>query len=347
MSAVEGSAAARTTTLDADEFLRRNALSYDTLVESIGLAFGPPRLAALAGSVSIGFGNSESDIDVFAIVDDESVSPLPIPNYVNGRRIDVRFISTSTVRSWSGRLYSELSPLPERAPGREGFTRTRFALEHATRLCLARPLPLGDLQIEDLVDRSAVQAAATAFWLGEAARHWFVSRIVDPDERPDFVRVRVEETVLSLLEAEAAQLGEYYFGTKWLGEKLRRQGCHEVADTLRRIADPRRPLAEIELEAAARGIDAVVDGQTEVGRYRVALLAAPELSAYDILGRRLLSRWGMRGMWVPDDLAVEATGPVSTDHRFWSGDPQDRPPAAVRALVEADLCSIGIERHGR
>jgi hypothetical protein len=96
-----------------DAFLPIRGIDREQLRGTVSDAFGSPRLTVVAGSVAVGFGNSESDVDVFTVVDRPDVSPLPIPSYIGGTRVGVRYFTADAVRSWGRQLTADEPTLGE------------------------------------------------------------------------------------------------------------------------------------------------------------------------------------------------------------------------------------------
>lgn len=328
------------------EFLRRFDITVESLTHDVEDTFGDPHLVIVTGSILAGLGNQESDVDVYAVVDKEGLQFIPLVTFDGAARVDVRYFSTSEVNRWHD---YRSSSWPAHAPvDRKAWLRYRGELESMVRFRIAYEL-LGDDAwrswrqafelpwLHDLVQR---------WWRIETARRAVAVRLIDDGGCWSGQRVahRAGEAALAALECRAAQGGgSIFFGTKWLGERLRATSddaslaeLHEVLRWPERDPDHERAYA-------ARCLEIVASLGSASPTLRVAIYPAPGVSRLDFSGRSMIHRWGIRGIeFAP---ALDAMYHQDESTPWWQGQLDEAPPEEVRELVRHDLAWLSVHEE--
>jgi hypothetical protein len=312
------------------------------LVEQVPHVFGPPRWVALVGSVAAGYGNAESDLDLYAIVDHPGVSPIPIPACVGSRRVDVRFFDRGAVDAWLDRLAS--LGRGEGIRSRDDYVAYRFSAEHASRAALSMDLYLDDPDLPAQVDslRRSCPGALGAFWEMAAARQLTMLELgLMHGASPRYLRHRAFATGCALLESAAARRGAFYYGSKWVGEKATRVGLVEEWKLVLQAMLP------------ATSIDGLLPGCTELavrldvdpGQWHEAMCVsvADDTTIHELFGRFLLSRWRTRATWL--DAGDPETAVVEASVRAGPGTPVSLPIGSglVGRLLCEDMLWLGCD----
>lgn len=318
------------------------------LTDSVPRAFGKPLACVCTGSVSVGFGNVASDIDVFVVVETDDVQQVPLTNFVDDALIDVRFFSRDAVGGWMDRLASIWGP--RLVPCRhDDLVRGRMALENASRFVLGWQFHDGGLDLRDLLPVDAVQDSVVSFWLAEAERNIFAARCGGRHDRRTLERHRYVEAGLALYEAVCAASGDFYFGPKWIGQKVERLDLPDEAWSLSQLLAPDLPLDELrstvgEIRQWSSATHALVPPET------VDVLVADDVEFVDVLGRAMMTRWGIRGRWFDEVSAPQAGDPraelAGTEQGtvLWSGPSIAEPPPIVDAILLDDFAWVDARR---
>lgn len=318
-------------------FLAARGVSADVIHRSVGRAFGPPLLATVTGSVPLGFANESSDLDIFVIVESPDVSPLPIPFHESGLHVDVRYFSSTVTQGWEAML--ELAFASRSEPlCRDRLISARFALENASRFALGYSfIESSGLETGPVGDGS-LRGFARQFWLIESLRNSWMAGVAAEAGRHRFAGLRRADALLARLEAYCAGLGQYYVGAKWIGDKLSTLGEASLLDELR--ATLQSPLDAASADAiGSRLTHGGVPTVDDLGPTDVVLTVASDVEEFDILGRRLLTRWSTRGAWAGDEISPLKEGGV-----LWEGAALDRVPPQVAALVLDDFAWVSTRR---
>ena len=181
----------------------------------------------LEGSIAEGFGNERSDVDFVGIVDDGSALPtMPYVMFVQDRRVEVRFLSSTRLRAQLGEVARAVREGP-RAMAELSWD----LLDRCHRFLRCKPLHnpalirtlQGELPFEQLQ-----QAVSSWFedFSRQTARYAVALRAL---EQPEYACAWIRTATLHAAKCYAARLGETYVGLKWLSLQL---GRAEVDETL-------------------------------------------------------------------------------------------------------------------
>jgi len=265
------------------------------LAEQVSDPFGSPLWIALIGSVSLGWGNPESDLDICVVVDNEEVTPLPITSYVRGTRIDVRYFSASVLDVWLDRL-SALQSLSYDLTTGDAHNGFRFSIFHASRIADGLPL------VDELVCPESISTvkqlcpgAVGLFWEVLAARHTMMhSLLVEAGAPPQSIRYRSFTAAAAMVESFVARRGLYYYGPKWLGQKLAQLKRLDLWERVALNMNPRHDVNEAGLRSLATELGLGLDQW----RSTFCLSIAADTEIFDVLGRPMISRWRTQGYWL-------------------------------------------------
>jgi len=191
------------------------------------LAQRAPDAVFLEGSIAEGFGNERSDVDFVAIVD-SGLEPATMPYilFIDGRRIEVRMLSSARLRRELGQVRAALRR------GRSAVARLSWnQMERCQRF-------IGALPIHNLALIRSLQEELGSDALGEAVALWFDDFARQTARyavamlalgQADYARAWMQTAVLHAAKCHVARLGERYMSPKWLSLQLKRGG---VASTL-------------------------------------------------------------------------------------------------------------------
>ncbi|WP_206671052.1 hypothetical protein [Streptomyces sp. CB01881] len=298
-------------------------------------SFGEPLLITAAGSVIAGFGNANSDLDLYAIVPDEVASTLPLMSYPEGSRIDVVLHGAGQVTKRYEELTTTHWPPAEIGPGDLGTRRQ--VLDSVSRFGLGLLLT-GTPEWSSWQRRLDAELSGwiSSWYAAEAVRKRIAARVF-AERKPMVAALRIGEALAAALERRAVERGERYFKPKWLGEKLRKLDDRDgLAAFELAMCPPASPdkvpayLAQVGelLDHYARDVDG--------SAWRVRLSHARGTEQYEFGESRLVTRWGLRTLSVP------AGGPV--DHaKTWTFALDEEWHPDVAALFVEDLLWLGVE----
>jgi hypothetical protein len=320
-----------------DAFLTRRGTSRDAVVAAIDEPFGPPLLIIAAGSILHGFGNDRSDVDIHVVVG-RDVSRLPISSYANTTLVDAKYYSGNEVQPWITAIRDEPWPPPDRLD-RSRWERHQSEIINASRFAYGLALGgtdewrawLESLREPWLVDR------VVSWWRIESIRRQTAARWL-ADAKPLLAAVRSYEAVLAALESRVARTGQLHYGPKWLSVKLRllndRCGTEALHAAMRTPTNARD--ANEYLDRCSNILETIGGGETT--RVAAQLWYLPGISARELDGRTLLSRWNLR--------AVEVAGrtpPVETPREpIWEGAVDAVPPPNLLPLFIQDMTWLSI-----
>jgi hypothetical protein len=179
-----------------------------------------PDAVFLEGSIAEGFGNERSDVDFVAIVD-SGLEPATMPYilFIDGRRIEVRLLSSHRLRHELGQVRAALGT------GRRAVARLSWnLLERCQRF-------MGALPIHNAALIQALQAELGHEALGEAVALWFddfarqtgryaVAMLALGES--DYARAWIKTAAFHAAKSHVARLGERYMSPKWLSLQLER-----------------------------------------------------------------------------------------------------------------------------
>ena len=312
-------------------FLTPHGQHHDDLVKEVDRGFGQPKLVVVAGSVLQGFGNPASDVDLHVIVDDGRVTDFHLSFHDLGFAVDVNYVEQGWIRQAA--LDTE-APLTNRAE----FTAEQRRVTQLGRFALGLPLA-GETEWLDwraeLLTRYAARAARLS--RNTALRHLIAARLL-AEHDPLLAAQCYCDAGLAVLTTLAAQAGEPYVGTKWLGLKLDRMGATDLlGDYDRYLTLPTTPaqapdyLAWAEEAIAARTADLGLPADPVIG-----IAPAPGVEIWQVRQRHLVHRFGLAGL----ELEPEP-GELVADALTWSG-PLSQLSGASRALVRNQLVWLAV-----
>ncbi len=179
-----------------------------------------PDAVFLEGSIAEGFGNERSDVDFVAIVD-RGLEPATMPYilFIDGRRIEVRLLSSARLRRELGQVGGALRKGP-RAVARLSWN----LLERCQRF-------MGALPIHNPALIRALQAELGGEPLGEAVALWFEDFARQTGRyavamlalgEMDYARAWIRTAAFHAAKSYVARLGERYMSPKWLSLQLER-----------------------------------------------------------------------------------------------------------------------------
>ncbi|GAA2364566.1 hypothetical protein SAMN05444716_11258 [Streptomyces harbinensis] len=317
-------------------YIERFGLTERQILDQVDTTFGEPLLIVAAGSVIAGFGNDTSDLDIYAVVEDDVASTLPLMSYPNGARVDGITCGARQLTDRHREMTASSWPPEEVGPGDIGTRRK--AIDVVTRYGLGLPLsgtgpwPAWQRRLEAeagewIADWHTVEAYRLHAAAGALLAH-----------KPLVAGIRAGEALLAALERHAAVRGEPYFKGKWLGEKLERLGDRKALAAYEQAIVP--PLSAAEVPAyLARVTDALPAylGEADTGSWRLCLRPATGTSWESFGQERLVSRWGLRAAVVPQK--SEAAEPGTWTYSLsepWDPD--------VEALFCEDMLWLGVQR---
>ncbi|MCW7536772.1 hypothetical protein OOT46_02750 [Aquabacterium sp. A7-Y] len=201
------------------EMDRHGLTDEDLLGEVLSVA---PKASAVivTGSLSAGFGNQHSDIDLVCIIADGHFSKLPIMIYRGDAKIDCEYWMLPDLVSAKDHLTQ--SHMLEAVGDLRLWKKLTRALLSLTKLNIAHVLHTTE-EIKPLFDhvQSPAFAESVRLWWGlESLRLLTAARQVLP-AAPRLANNLYSESVFAALSAQATQQS-LLFGKKWLGAKLRR-----------------------------------------------------------------------------------------------------------------------------
>jgi hypothetical protein len=175
------------------------------------------------------------------------------------------------------------------------------------------------------------------WWNVESIRRQVAARWL-ADTRPLLAAQRQYEAVLAAFEGRAAAAGQLHYGSKWIGEKLRRLGDRAALDALGSIV--RAPTAASEAAGhLARG-QAILD---EFRRRDLRDLAAqfwylPGVAARELDARTFVTRWEMRGF----ELRGSTPRVPKVAEPIWQGGIEETLPPNIQSLFTEDMLWLSI-----
>lgn len=313
--------------------LDRWAIPVEEVEREVVTAFGDPLLIVATGSILAGFGNRESDVDLFVLVDSDDVLSIPVVSFRDGARIDGRFFARHESEAWPDLL--AYGGAPKAGRGEAGALQVQAVFDTATRFALGYPLAGTDpwrAWRHDL-RRGPLGEQVVGYWTAQAVRRAFTLRLLDPAAQPHRMWATAQATLRAAYELYAARRGQVFFGDKWIGEKLVRLGATELSarlgDVLGAAPGEAGRLRALALDEAAR----VVAEDGTPGPWQVELQTAAGVRARTLAGRTLVTRWELRGVELLD-ATIDDCGPGT---ELWRGAPDDTPPPHLTALVREDM----------
>jgi hypothetical protein len=174
----------------------------------------------LEGSIAEGFGNERSDVDFVAIVDG-GLEPATMPYilFIDGRRIEVRFLSSQRLRRELAQVRAALGT------GRRAVARLSWnLLERCQRF-------MGALPIHNAALICALQGELGQEALGEAVALWFEDFARQTGRyavamlalgEADYARAWIKTAAFHAAKSHVARLGQRYMSSKWLSLQLER-----------------------------------------------------------------------------------------------------------------------------
>ncbi|MGF7235306.1 MAG: hypothetical protein ACQSGP_10165 [Frankia sp.] len=307
-----------------EQFLKPHGTQYDDLRREVDDSFGEPRLVVAAGSVLQGFGNSASDVDLHAVVDDGRVTDFHVSFHDLGFSVDVNYVEETWIKDAATR--------PHTAPRtRDQWKDEQRRLTQLCRFTLGLPLAgRADWFTwrEDAARRFADHAAW--WWRAEALRFRTAAEILTTGN-PLLAAQRYCDAGLAVLDCIAAQGDEAYVGTKWLGLKLHRIGRDDLLERYDRFLalPPRADDAGDYLSSAATDIAGLTADWGLPDDPVVCVAPAPGTEVWKVRNQHLVQRWGLYGLELSPDSAEEPVADAVT----WSGRLSSLPDATRQLLL--------------
>jgi len=304
----------------------------DVREELVG-AFGDPLFVVVTGSILAGFGNDESDIDVYLVVEDETVMAVPLPSYRNGARIDSRFFSAYQIRR-----FEELLAVTSGVPGtsEEEHLAVVSSLETLARLAVGLPILKSERweAWSASPEISQLPGNAQNFWESELWRRRFALDLLMIDGGSYLLALRAQDLAHAALELVATAGDHLFFGRKWLPLKLRQMGREDLRSRFFDVLLASR--AEEAIAIATEIADLALELTGRGSNWAFSLVPASGVLDHSFAGRHFFTRWGLRG-------TESAVGAVDlADASF--ADPVDV-PHALRYLHNEDFLWLSTQRQ--
>lgn len=289
----------------------------------------------ITGSQAVGFANNASDLDLYAVVD-ANVDPLPILQYLNEVRVEVRYFSRGVVAQWWPLIEELLTGFPLTTSNEH--SRLHYALEHVGRLCCGFDIIDPDPNIAALLPSEfLISRTMSRYWSLMAARNRMAVTICEAFPRyfPDrFSRWRLQDSIICGLESQAAFRGEYYLKPKWLGNKLARLGYEDGLSTLRTVL---RSSTDTDQMASLVVMNAADDPwYSEICDLVPSLLVRSDVEVVDVLGCPVMTRWRHRCFDGSD-----FNGAIEPDALVWSASEGSMRPFMAGAFAAGMLWLSG------
>jgi hypothetical protein len=323
-----------------DAFLASRGASRATLLSSVTDVVDRPLLVVATGSILHGVGNERSDVDVNVIVE-RAVTRMPMVASIRDTLIDILLFGASEVAGWATAIRDQPWPPPSVAV--EEWSRRKVALVNCTRFGYGFMLSAreGWESWRDEFRQPWVAMRVAEWWRIESIRLQIGARWL-AKAKPLLSAHRLLESVFAELESRAALSGQFYFGSKWIFEKLRAVGDTRALAALRRVM--RAPTTSQDAPDYAAQCEAVLEefrGGWNDSSLAAQLWYLPGVSAHRVDTQTLVSRWYLRGIELPGRVPEIPTQPKP----FWEGPLDAQPPAEVLALFTADMTWLAITRR--
>lgn len=322
-------------TIELDKVVRTYGIDIKTLEQQIETVFGSPSLVTLTGSVIAGFGNKRSDIDVMVVVDTgDKITQLPIMSYVGSARVDVEYYSLHDIEQFKKMLEIDLMNCDHfKSP--QIWREYLNALRTHTRLAISSPIQfqpgwdawLDEVNDEVLKDRTARWWEIEAYRLTVAAR-WLTA------SNPRLSAVKFGDAIYSVLSAKTAREGQLFMSKKWLGQKLAHTNDNEGLRLFHQTLE--FPSGEQKIkkycQAADIELSSFLQKNDMLKQFQVQLRFAKGVEVHRLRNEILVTRWGMRGITVPNfQFSEDLTIPI------WTGSPNSLPEGALQMLFLNDM----------
>lgn len=327
------------------EFLAARGATPEMVLSAVVDAYGKPLLVVASGSVLHGFGNERSDLDLNVVVEGEKLSGLSLVSHEHGFLNDTTYFSEAEVENWLPALRDRQWP-PHGRLDRDGWRRALGQLFNCSRFGDGLMLSWRDgwdrwvlaLRESWLLERLA------QWWRIEALRWWVGGRWLST-AKPLLSAQRHCDAVLAALESRVAAAGQFYFGAKWLPEKLRLLGDIEGLGTFE--AALRAPSTEREAVTYASQCEAVLKellGALEDHSGLAAQLTyAPGVTVRGMSSSTLVTRWDLRGI----ELRQPALPAVDAEEPLWEGPLGTLPDPDLHTLFVEDMTWLSVVARGR
>jgi hypothetical protein len=281
-----------------DEFLDGHGLTVSDIPSEVDRSLGEPVLVVASGSVLQGFGNPSSDVDLYAVVDRESITDFPMNTYRDGLHFDITFLKVSWL---SGQLDALRTATKAGTllvlPDRESWKAEHRRLTQLNRLALGLALSGRDewrgwqAELRRLWPRQL-----TTWWKTEAVRYRTAATVLE-DIHPLAAALRHGDAYLRALSALCAEAGELYFMDKWLGSKLCRLGWDDLVERFRAVmALPADARGAVEYSARIAGWYAEAIAAWDLPEPWLVLHPADGVREWRANRKLLVQRYGLRGV---------------------------------------------------
>lgn len=300
-----------------DEFLDSRGLTVADIPAEIDRALGEPVLVVASGSVLQGFGNPSSDVDLYAVIDRESITDFPMNSYRDGVHFDINFLKVS----WLGGQLDALRTAGKAGtllalPDRETWKVERRRLTQLNRLALGLALAGTEewrgwqAELRGLWPRHL-----TTWWKTEAVRYRTAATVLE-DIHPLQAALRHGDAYMRALSALCAEAGELYYMDKWLGSKLRRLGWHDLVERFEAVVDlPADAGSAVEYAGRVAGWYDEVTAPWELPEPWLVLHPADGVTQWRANRKLLVHRYGLRGV----EFLAEHEKQVTSYDLPWTG----------------------------
>ena len=310
-----------------DGLLARHGTTTEHALTYVSSAFGDPQLVVATGSLPAGYGNENSDCDLWVVVPDSDLFQLPIPAVEDDLRVDVRYFSAGELRD-----YVELVDVPWPSPGqvvtRRDHNNRRNLLEWSVRFAVG--VTLVDTpewaQWKASLEAADLTGAVVRFWALETIRRLVAAELLQDESIASAYRYAA--VAQAALHAETSRRSHIFFGSKWLSEKLRQIDDTELTSVFQRSFEyPMTAETRDAIAAFARGASKDVD------HAEAMVFLAPGTEVHRALGRTFVSRWALRGVEMDGDRPALVG---DDDSALWRGSTEQSMPPDLRELFRQD-----------
>jgi hypothetical protein len=278
-------------------------LSEAEVFAEVENVYGDVEAIVATGSLADGLGNRSSDLDLQVIVDRDDISGMPLPSFAKGVLVHVEYHAAAKLRKTSevvvGRAwpYDEVSPAVYLSHRRNIVKLSRFATGCVLRGREPWIQWQSDLSCHRLPDRIVEWHAAEAV-RGTIMGDWVFR------EKSALGCQRYLDAFIAWCELQVAADGDLYqgFDSKWILRRLRRQEKEEQYRLLRELLAV--PAAGGALAEYGRRLRPLLEGvlahRDITNRLEIQVWLDPDVKAYYLGKKTVLSKYGLRAVEVPD-----------------------------------------------
>jgi hypothetical protein len=318
--------------------MRQRGHSSDELVQQVGDSFGEMSLVAAGGSVVVGYGNDQSDVDVYAVGAIPDTQGVPLVSHELGPLLDITLINESSFRADLDALESEPWLFRPGSALAEKRRRKQRTLDHAIRIASGVILAAQPAwrRVQASLDAAFLAERAETWWHLEALRQLVSARWLGATN-PRLTAQLCADARLSALKAVTARSGFLYLNRKWVSTELRALAREDLLAEYRQLMIDSWEATESALPRATRTLEQLLGDPPEDLLVEVSYL--PGVSLHAVGGQTLVTRWEMRSV------LLDVTGlPHVRRGRLavWTGRLDEDPPTAVVELVRSGMAWLGV-----